>query len=554
MVMNKKITFAFIFIFSFFLSEFNVAQQKYWVMFKDKNATPYSLSTPSAYLSAKSIQRRTNQNIAIDSTDLPVNPSYVTQIAAVPQVTVLYRSKWLNGIVVKAPSSALTTINALPFVKNSNQVNKYKIVIPEVENTKFNPDNTAQKTAATTSYGYGYWQSKMLGVDCIHWWGYKGEGMTIAVMDAGFSNVNTDNIYDSLFMQGRLKGTRDFVDGDTNVFNSSSHGSNVLSTMAALKPGIMVGTAPKANYWLFRTEDVSTETISEEYNWIRGAEFADSVGVDICTTSLGYTTFDGGTPSTFNHTYSQLDGKTAPMSKAATMGARKGMIILNAAGNEGCGSPGSCWYYIGVPADADSIITVGAVDSLSVKAGFSSFGPTSDGRIKPDLCARGAPAAICWSGSCGYGNGTSFATPILAGAVACLWQCKKFATNMQIINGLKGTASNSTTPNNNIGWGIPNMCDALSSGFLSISELNDTPLFGVFPNPFSNELTIKLSSVSGIVNVSLTDVMGRKIYSKSFENSISDLVIRDFSELEQGIYFVEISSGTMTSTKKVVKQ
>jgi hypothetical protein len=549
--MNKKITlFSLVAIFLF--PEVFFAQ-KYWVKFTDKNGTPYSVSTPSAYLSSKAIQRRTNQGIAIDQTDLPVTPSYVSQVDAVSGVTVLYRSKWLNGIVITVSNTvALSSINSFSFVSSTGPVNRYKISMPFVDHQP-ETENAQAKNAATTNsyYGPGWWQSKMMGVDCLHYFDFKGQGMTIAVLDAGFFNVHTSSIYDSLFLQNRLLGTRDFVTGDTMVFEDNYHGAAVLSTMAAYKQGVMVGTAPKANYWLLRTEDVFSETISEEYNWIRGAEFADSVGADICTTSLGYTTFDGGLN---NHSYSQLDGKTAPMSIASTMAARKGMIVVNAAGNEGCGSPGGCWYYVGVPADADSIISVGAVDSLKNKAGFSSFGPTSDGRIKPDLSARGLAAYVC-NGGCFYGNGTSFAAPILSGGVACLWQCKKFATNFQIMNALKSAGSNSATPNNMVGWGVPDMCSLLTSTILTVTGENEIgPRFSVYPNPFTSELQIKLSKNMSDISLRIYDVLGKEVLSKYVKNETSSVYISDLKNFDSGVYFINISSGTYNSTQKIIRQ
>ncbi|MGZ4061897.1 MAG: S8 family serine peptidase, partial [Bacteroidia bacterium] len=463
-------------------------------MFKDKAGTPYSTSAPSAYLSAKSIARRTTQGIAINSSDLPVTPAYVSQVAAVPSVTVLYRSKWLNGVVVKTNTTGIAAINSLSFVATTNKVNRYSITLPLV-NEALPAQGTANKMMQTESGGYNYgpaaWQANMIGVPCMHNAGYRGQGMTIAVMDIGFYQVNLNPVFDSLFAENRLLGTRDFVNGDTLVFEdgTETHGVEVLSTMAGNKPGTIIGTAPKASYWLLKTEDGYSETISEEYNWVRAAEFADSVGADICTTSLGYNQFDGGLN---DHTYADMTGRKAPMSIAANMAARKGMFILNAAGNEGQSS----WHYICAPADADSICTVGAVDSLKQKAAFSSFGPTADGRIKPDLCARGEAAYVVGPGGTGfYGNGTSFATPIMAGAVACLWQYSKYATNMQILAALKSTSSRSLTPNDSIGWGIPQICAASSSTILSVVQVNQetNPQISLFPNPVGNNLTVSSS-------------------------------------------------------------
>ena len=555
--MTKKVLFAFTFITALFLSDISYSQnKKFWVMFKNKTGTPYSVSTPTAFLTAKSIARRTAQGIAVNSTDLPVTPAYVTQVDAVSNVTVLYRSKWMNGVVVSIPASftasALSAINSFSFVQSSSGVNRYKLSFPVIEK-KPNLNLNNQKTEAVAAYNYGSSlnQAQMLGIDCMHNLGFRGQGKTIAVLDAGFNDVNLFDIFDSLFIQNRLLGTRDFIAGDTMVFNDHPHGAEVLSTMAGIKSGSIIGTAPKASYWLLRTEDGASETLSEEYNWIRGAEFADSVGADICTTSLGYTTFDGGLN---DHTYATLNGKTAPMSIAANMAARKGMIVLNAAGNEGCSIPSSCWYYIAVPADADSIITVGAVDPSGVKAGFSSFGPTADGRIKPDLVAQGGPALVCLYGSgCFMGNGTSFATPILAGAVACFWQSKPTLKSQQIITGLKQYANNSLAPDNSIGWGIPNMC---TTYYTTIGIKEDTKSSGwlISPNPFTNEISIKFNEEISNSVITVTDVCGRIISKTNISTSTGNFTIKDISEISNGIYFVTVSSPDFNVTKKIVKQ
>lgn len=563
--MNKKLLFALTFILGFIFSDSTFAQKKFWVMFKNKTGTPYSVSTPTAFLSAKSIARRAAQGIAVNSTDLPVTPSYVSQVDAVSGVTIVYRSKWLNGVVISVPSastvSALAAINSFSFVQTTSGVNQYKITFPVVNNTPLINSN-ANKTQSPTAYNYGASlnQAQMIGADCLHNMGYRGQGMTIAVLDAGFTDVQKFDIFDSLFMQGRLLGTRDFVDGfgDTTVFTEHTHGAECLSTMAAIKSGSIIGTAPKASYWLLRTEDGGSETLSEEYNWIRGAEFADSVGADVCSTSLGYTQFDSNLN---NHTYASLTGKLAPMSIAATMASRKGMLVLNAAGNEGgCYPPSpSCWYYIAVPADADSIITVGAVDPSKGKASFSSFGPTADGRIKPDLSAQGGPALVCLFGSgCFFGNGTSFATPVLAGAVTCLWQYKKLATNFQIMAALKATADSAATPNNRRGWGVPNMCAAASNTILStvsVPSYEKDASVKIYPNPFNTAINISLNEVvTSKLMVNVTNVLGQVLYSETLVNPSGIIQLNALGDLPKGIYFVELSSPEINITKKIMKQ
>jgi hypothetical protein len=549
MATNKN-KFFFILSFLGLLSTFN-AQTKYWVRLNNKTGTPYTLSNPSAFLTPASVQRRVTYNVPYDNTDLPVTPSYVSQISAVPSVTVLYVSKWLNGVVVSITNTtAITTINTFTFVSSTGIVNRYKLDMPVVvEPEHIDQEQNRAIPSSTFNYGGSYWQNHQLGVDCIHSQGYRGQGMTIAVLDAGFNNANANPVFDSLFNRGGVLGTRDFVSGGTNVYDDDAHGAMVLSCMAAIKPNVIMGSAPRANYWLLRTEDAPTEKIVEEYNWIRGAEFADSVGANVLTTSLGYTQFDNPVQ---NHTYADLDGKTAPMSIAANLAARKGLLVLNAAGNGG----GSGWPKIGIPADADSICTVGAIDSLSNVTSFSSIGPTADGRIKPDLVARGGNSWVSsTTGSCFQGNGTSFATPILAGAMACFWQAHNNLSSFKILDTLKKTASNFATPNNSRGWGTPNMC-ALPITTVFKNHLNSNVLFDftVSPNPFNSLITIHLEQlIPSSVQIQLFDVLG-KVVRSSKENNPGMTMNLDLSDLGAGVYFIKISNeNSVSQLKKIVK-
>lgn len=542
MVMNKFI----IVLAAMILGSFNTnAQTKYWIKLKNKTGTPHSVSTPSTFVTAKAIARRAAYSIPFDQTDLPVTPSYISQIDAVSGVTVLYASKWLNAVAVSVSNpSLLTTINSFSFVQASDPTNKFKVVFEKTpEPDMSNSFQRAENTSAANYYGGAFWQARQLNVDCMHGYGYRGQGMTIAVLDAGFRNVNTVAAFDSLRTRNGILGTRDFVAGGNSVYEDDSHGMNVLSCMAALVPNVMVGTAPRADYWLLRTEDAATETPSEEYNWIRGAEFADSVGADILTTSLGYTTFDN---ASYNHVYSGLNGKTYPMSIASTMAARKGMFVLNSAGNEG----GSSWQFVGVPADADSICTVGAIDSLGNVTGFSSKGPTSDGRIKPDLVARGGNSFLAFpSGGYGPGNGTSFSCPILAGAIACFWQRHSTFNNIKVLDTLRKTASNKLTPNNTRGWGIPDMC-ALPVGLKDISLVNN--LFKVYPNPVSSKINIEINSTNGDeIKFEVYNAIGEIVMSVTSYQEKTQL---DLSPLSNGVYFIKATKLNESAFQRIVKQ
>jgi serine protease AprX len=547
MVTNKKIAITVVIALIANLLSAQVAT-KFWIKLADKNGTPYSVSTPTAFLTQKSVNRRVAQGILVDQTDLPVTPAYVAQIDNIANVKVLYASKWLNSVAVTITSTissvistATTAINTLSFVVNTNPTNKFRVVyekeVPENINTH------AKAQGIIEYYGNGYDQAQQINAVCLHGYGFRGKGMTIAVMDAGFDNANNLPAFDSLFARGGVLGTRDFVEGGNSVYEDFSHGMKVLSCMAACQPSAMVGTAPDADYWLLRTEDVATETPSEEYNWIRAAEFSDSVGVDILTTSLGYTTFD---KTSFNHTYSGLNGKTYPMSIAATMAVRKGMFVLNAAGNDGSGS----WQFIGVPADADSICTVGAIDGSGNYANFSSKGPTADGRIKPDLVARGLATWVAkTTGGYEQGNGTSYATPVLAGAIACFWQRHTTFNTMKVLDTLRKTASNNLAPNNTIGWGIPNMC-SLPVGVKEVSSIAN--VFSVFPNPTANKITVKVTDKSyEVQTIELRNVLGALLKTMAIT---SDETLIDLSTYANGVYFIKVNTKAGSSTQKIMKE
>lgn len=532
------------------------APTKYWIKFKDKNGTPYTISNPGAFLTQRSVDRRTTYGIAVNQSDLPVNPAYINAVKAVPNATVLYASKWMNGVVVSTTNSvALSAISSLSFVSSSAPVNRYRLDLPPVVKEHELPNEQKAAASSNTSIPYAgrsYWQHKTLGIDCLHQNGKRGQGMMIAVLDAGFSNVDVNPVFDSLRNRGGILGTRDFVSGGNSVYEDDPHGAAVLSLLAAIKPNVILGSAPMADYWLLRTEDNASpspynESISEEYNWIRGAEFADSVGADVLTTSLGYTTFE---KSQYNHTFADLNGRTAPMSIAATMAARKGMFVANAAGNGG----GSSWPYIGVPADADSICTVGAIDSLGQPAYFTSKGPTADGRIKPDLVAIGVAAWVSYqaSGYCESGNGTSYATPILAGGVACFWQAHKQLSNMKILDTLKKFSSHRLWPDFKYGWGTPAFC-AIPVG---VSEKGEQafPEVKIMPNPFQDRVLISIPNTQiSKYEIQIFNLLGELCYTGSLNGNETKSTTINTETLVSGTYLIRISDGNSSYTSRIIK-
>lgn len=545
---------------AFTLSE--VAAQtpmKYWVQFTDKGNNPYSLSNPSAYLSSRALQRRANQGIAIDSLDLPVTPMYVAGVAATG-VTVHAQSKWLNGVVIiTSDTNDLNAIAALPYVVSTGFVGARLDgdgMFEDKHNETFAPyvGNRATGTVESTmlNYGTAFDQANQIGAVCLHNAGYTGSGMVIAVIDAGFRDVDIHPVFDSLHAYNRILGTWDFVAGDTSVYEDNSHGAMVLSCMGGNIPGTIVGTAPHAQYWLLRSEEAATEFIVEEYLWSCAAEYADSVGADLINSSLGYTTFDDPAQ---NHTYADMNGDIAPCTRAADYAASRGIVVVNSAGNSGSSS----WFYIGAPADADSILSVGAVNVSGTIAGFSSHGPTSDNRVKPDACARGENCVIVdLGGTIQTGNGTSFASPVLCGAVACLWQAHPSMSNMTIVNTVRQAGSMYANPDSAYGYGIPDLCAAnlaLSGSTFAPSGNDEIVQLGA--NPFDENYSFTFySQRDQQISMQITDINGQLILSQQMfaaGNSMNYYTISQLNSLADGMYFLTIVSGPNVFTEKLVK-
>jgi serine protease AprX len=456
--MNKAIRALAIF---FFLSINCVhAQQpsRFLVKLKNKGNNPYSLSNPSVYLSQRSIARRTRYGIALDSTDLPVTPRYIDSLASIPTVKILNSSKWLNQVAVKITdttpaniASVQNRINSMPFVQSffaiSMRAGIDKNALPADPYTA----KTTRELADYYNYGTSGSQIKIHNGEFLHNIGLRGNNMVIGILDGGFKNYLTLRAFDSVRANGQILGTWDFVANDTSVNEDHPHGMECFSIIAGNVPGTLVGSAPKALFYLFRTEDVATETPIEEHNWVCGAERVDSSGGDVISSSLGYNTFDS--PFT-SHTYAELNGNTTMPAIGADLAAKKGILVVNAAGNEGANS----WGKIITPADGDSVLAVGAVNASGVPASFTSRGPSSDGQVKPDVASMGVNTILQFSdNSIGGGSGTSFACPNMAGLATCLWQGFQEFNNMKIIDALRKAGSRASNPNDTIGYGIPDV-------------------------------------------------------------------------------------------------
>lgn len=430
----------------------------------DKQATNYTLAKPQRFLSERSIERRNRQHLPIDSTDLPVPRQYVRQFA-VKGATVIGTSRWQNTVLVRsADTLVLNRLAMLPIVKESRCVYIAPDSVDKNDDIPRNVHDSFNRwdSVHNEPYGMASDQIEMLNGRILHDDGLTGKGMVIAILDGGFQNYNRI----PALQHARVLGVRDFVNpGDPNDpdypgrdFHQMDHGTRVFSAMAAYAPEVMIGTAPDASYWLLRTEEPPTEQPVEEDFWTMAAEFADSVGVDIINSSLGYYKYDDGLPS---YRLRDLDGQTAFVSRSASMLARKGIVHCNSAGNSGMGE----WKKIGVPADAPDILTVGAVDKKGKLATFSSIGPSQDNRVKPDVVALGHNTTlISGRGTLVHDMGTSFSTPVTCGLVACLWQGLRHLTALQIIDLIRQSADQHDAPNNIYGYGLPNFWKAYQSG------------------------------------------------------------------------------------------
>ncbi len=558
----KKVFTLFLSLFATYLLIGQVAPNKYWVRFTDKDNSPYSIDNPQEFLTQRAIDRRTAFNIPIDESDLPVNQTYISAVAA-EGATILNASKWFNSVTIYTTDpTVVDAINQLPFVqsveKSSGTKHPHgdKFGKPFFENESYAKIPESGYLKGTTSgqsydYGQAYNQINMLNGIPLHDMGYDGSGMVIAIQDAGFLNANSIAAFDYLWDNDRILGYKDFVNPQNpNIFNSHSHGTSVLSTIGANLPGQMVGTAPEASFWLLRSEDGESEYLIEELNWVSAAEFADSVGADVINSSLGYTTFDD--PS-MDHTYADMDGNTTPITIGADKAVSKGMIVVNSAGNSG----GSSWQYIGAPADGDSVFSIGAVDASGNYASFSSTGPTADGRIKPNVVAQGQGSTIisAWSGDVSTGSGTSFSSPITAGMVTCLWQAHPDKRNTDIMEAIQESATLASNPNNQLGYGIPDYTMAHDMITNAGTDITYDYSVSVYPNPFSNEISISLNDRElEVEKVIVTDLTGKVIYQQDLGQTKGALIrISGLQNLTPGVYLVRISSSDGQLLQKIMK-
>ncbi|QXP70315.1 S8 family serine peptidase [Polaribacter sp. R2A056_3_33] len=536
------------------------AQEDAWLFIKDKPQETSFLENPISMLTQRALDRRSRLNIPLDSKDVPVDEAYYNQLNNDETVTVLGKSKWLNAVHVQGEVTDINTlISKYSFIASVEFANKSLNLNGKSKGKTITPNHYNKLNENLTDFNYGATdnQIKMLKGDYLHQQELTGEGQIIAIIDAGFPNVNTLDTFSRIRDNNQILGGYNFADRNDNYYTRSSHGTHVLSSIAAYIKDEYVGTAPDAKFYLFISEISETETVLEETLWVEAAELADSLGVDVINTSLGYTTYDN---PNHNHTYADMDGKTTFISRGAEIGASRGLLLVNAVGNDGTNS----WKYMGAPADAPSVISVGAVNSSGNIASFSSFGPTSDGRIKPEILGKGQnPALIDYNSGeiTTLSSGTSFSSPIMAGLIACLNQNEGFLLksslkksgenyNDYLKTAIYESADKFNNPTDQHGYGIPNFEIALNSYIASLSLLKGEVInLKISPNPVQDRFTISTDNFEDL-SIQIYTILGEKVFEKAAVTSKNI----DISFLNTGIYLLKILKGNQQKNIKIIKQ
>ena len=524
------------------ITSFCFSQEDAWVYFTNKPNASYYLANPLEMLSQRALDRRNTQGIALNETDAPVHQPYIDAITNTNGIAVMAKSKWLNALHIRGSVTDIQSLESLSFVDYVQFANHSLNSKSPQENESFQMrNNNKLDVEVNFNYGNSANQIEMLNGHLLHQQDYTGQGKIIAVLDSGFIGVDTAAPFQRLQTNGLILGGYNFPDRNTNYYSRHNHGTMVLSCMGGFADNQLVGTAPDAQYYLFITEDVNSENPVEESYWVEAAELADSLGVDVINTSLGYFGYDN---PNYSYNYSQMNGVTAFISRGADMAFSKGIICVTSAGNSGSTSD----PHIGVPADAIYTLAIGAVNSTENYASFSSIGPSSDNRIKPDLAAKGQSATVSLTtGSIANASGTSFASPILAGMVATLWSAVPNLTNEQIVQVIKESADQYTSPDEFKGYGIPDFSSALAAA-LSLSSFQQD-VVNVYPNPFQDVLTVKWNNDKK-ATIEIYNILGGRILNKTITKYDNNLTL---DGLSSGIYIYKISSEISNLEGKLIK-
>lgn len=534
-------------------------QYGFRIHFADKDNTPYTIGNPAAFLTQRAIDRRTRLNIPVDQSDLPVTPAYVDTALALPGAKLHMISKWFNYMVLLLnDSSQILNLQGKPYISRIEYVAFYPTGVHKPAKTNIDPLTgtlpTAKVTGNAAYYGQAYNQTSTVNGDYLHDIGWKGEGKLIAVLDEGFESVDTGPAFDSMRANGRLVDQYNYSKASANVYVDGTHGTNSLSAIAGNMPGTYVGSAPDAMYALYITEIRGSEQVIEMDNIMAAAERADSIGADIITISLGYDQFNLPSPS-YSLKYADIDGKSTIAAKAANTATSKGILFIASAGNEGGGS----WNYILTPGDADSALTIGSVGLNKVPAGSSGYGPNAAGHIKPDVCMVGQPGYVMSGSNVPFAaNGTSIATPQIAGWAACLMQASGTFTPFQIRDAIQKSANVYNNPGVQLGYGVPNFHYALQ--LLNIPESKGMPNADEWakagPVPFVNIINLKVyRELNGQLDVTITDISGKVVFAQQ-ERVLkgTQTVQLDVHEIPSGVYFLKAIADEDEITIKVMKR
>jgi len=531
--MKKIIQIYFLFFFSFAFSQTELV----FVYFKDKPNASAFLANPLSELSQKAIDRRSNLGISITAQDAPIEPTYIQNIQNLG-FTVNDKSKWLNGVAVIATAAQIAQLQAEPYVLKIESFVKNNLSGKISKKEKF-PKNLSSKISF--NYGNSLAQIEQVNLRTLHVQGFTGTGVSIAVIDTGFPTVNTGSAFARMRNNGQIKDVYNFISKNTDVYNTSlnNHGTNCLGIIGGYLDGTFVGAAPDAEFYLYASEIGNLEIPEEELYWIQAAEEADRKGVDIISTSLGYGDFFDD--DRYNYSYAQMNGNSSFIARAAQIATEKGIIVVVAAGNEG----NLTWKYIVTPADNEKVFTIGGVDSTGNPSIFTSFGPNSAGKVKPDASARGTSTYFAYNNGAYPGNGTSYATPLSAGGIACLLQAIPNSTNREFLkNTLRQTASLYPNYTDQLGYGILNFGQVLSS-FLKTNEFYSKNKAIVYPNPAKQEINI--FSTQKIEKISVYNSLGQFLFdSKTTKINID--------KLEKGLYFLKIKTPSSETVEKFIKE
>lgn len=519
------------------------AQEDAWIYLTDKSNVAASIANPISILTQKAIDRKQNHNVAIDERDVPVNEIYISDLKLQTGITVMAKSKWFNTVHVRGTQVDIDALSNLTYVDSIDFANN-SLDAPS-RGTAVTDKHEIENESIIFTYGDTQNQVEMINADNLHIDDFTGEGITIAVMDAGFPNVNTMSGFQRLRDNNDLLDGYDFVDrvSDVYAYTGNNHGTKVLSTMAGFVQDQYVGTAPDASYYLFRTEDASSENPVEESYWVEAAERADSLGVDMINTSLGYTDYDN---SNYDYTPADMNGQVTYIARGASIAAEKGILVVVSAGNSGA----TAWQTVGSPADSPDVLSIGAVDSAGNYVAFSSQGGAAQvGYQKPDVVARGGAAyVISEFDNIVQNNGTSFSGPIMCGGIASLWQAIPNALPSEVMDFVRESASQYTTPDDFLGYGIPDL-DLARTNALSIDNVA-LESFNIYPNPVRSNLNIEIPSNAAKVEVLVYNQLGQEIFSQFVSENSKTINV---SDLASGIYLIKLSTQNNSKTFKFIR-